>query len=210
MIDWLRSSYDWIVDNKEWLFSGAGVSIISFFLWYFFHPKTRGSNLDISDYQPQIIEDSNLYSDISYQEERGPNHDVDLCILKSSIHILFIDDDQKFKVVDILRKSGWVHTRRTSDLASLDDPQVELAQILFIDIHGVGRRLRFKDEGLGLASAILDKYPEKKVVIYSAQTQGERFHPALKKADECLPKNADPYEFQQATERLAKEIFNKL
>ena len=60
----------------------------------------------------------------------------------------------------------------------------------------------FNDEGLGLALAIKDKYPEKKVIIYSAETNGDRFHEALRKADSFLPKNADPYEFQRIVEEF--------
>jgi hypothetical protein len=77
------------------------------------------------------------------------------------------------------------------------------ADIFFVDIQGVGVRLGFKDEGLGLAGALKDKYPEKKLVIYSAEPRGERFHTAFRKADGALEKNADPYEFQQLVEEFA-------
>ena len=60
----------------------------------------------------------------------------------------------------------------------------------------------FHDEGLGLALAIKQKYPKKKVVIYSAETQGDRFHKALREADSFLAKNADPYEFQRLVEEF--------
>jgi DNA-binding NarL/FixJ family response regulator len=94
------------------------------------------------------------------------------------------------------------------DVGSLDEQTVQQAQIMFVDIQGVGKKLGFRDEGLGLARALKEKYSKKKVVIYSAQVNGERFHEALRKADDFLPKNADPYEFQQLTERLANEIQN--
>lgn len=60
----------------------------------------------------------------------------------------------------------------------------------------------FSDEGLGLALAIKKKYPSKKVIIYSAETNGDRFHEALRKADSFLAKNADPYEFQRIVEEF--------
>lgn len=198
----------WIIENKEWLFGGLGLAILSAlfafarWLWQKKVPSpATGSGVSITN--------NNV---INVGSSAGPGHnkkDTDANALKGTTHILFIDDDQKFKVVDILKKSGWVYTKRTSDIGSLDDPMVQQAHILFVDIQGVGRRLKFRDEGLGLASAIKDKYPAKKVVIYSAQTQGERFHDALRKADDFLAKNADPYEFQQLTERLAKEIRDK-
>lgn len=76
------------------------------------------------------------------------------------------------------------------------------ADIFFVDIQGVGLKLGFRDEGLGLALALKEKYPDKKLVIYSAEPRGERFHKALKKADETLEKNADPYQFQQLVENF--------
>jgi len=80
------------------------------------------------------------------------------------------------------------------------------ADILFIDIQGVGKAMKFADEGLGLASAIKNKFPKKKLIIYSAQTTGERFHEALKKADYSLPKNAEPYEFIRLVDDFAQTI----
>lgn len=47
-----------------------------------------------------------------------------------------------------------------------------------------------------------NKYPQKKVVIYSAETKGERFHDALRVADSFLAKDAEPYQFQQLVEEL--------
>ena len=102
----------------------------------------------------------------------------------------------------ILVKSGWVHTKLIKDCETLDDENIREAQILFIDVQGVGVALGFSDEGLGLALAIKKKYPEKKVIIYSAETKGDRFHEALRKADSFLPKNADPYEFQKIVEEF--------
>src|SRR5688572_20961001 len=72
---------------------------------------------------------------------------------KATLRILFIDDEH-FKVVEILRKAGWLNVKRVRDVASLDDPEVVASHIFFVDIQGVGSALKFKDEGLGLAEAI--------------------------------------------------------
>lgn len=85
------------------------------------------------------------------------------------------------------------------------------SDIFFVDIQGVGKKLDFQDEGLGLANALKNKYPNKKVVIYSAENRGDRFHEALKKADDSLPKNAEPFQFQQTIENLLhgqNKVFN--
>lgn len=120
---------------------------------------------------------------------------------KKTCRILFIDDNQ-FKVPEILKKSGWLNAKRVKDVSSLDDQEVTATDIFFVDIQGVGRALKFNDEGLGLALALKTKYPSKAVIIYSAENQGDRFHKALKSADATLSKNADPYEFQQLVEQF--------
>jgi len=122
--------------------------------------------------------------------------------VRQDVRILFIDDDKTFKVVKIIKNANWPCVSIKRDIKDLDAPEIRDVSIFFIDIQGVGKALEFSDEGLGLALAIKRKYPGKKVVIYSAQTTGERFHPALKEADALLPKNAEPYEFIALLERL--------
>ncbi|HPJ13407.1 MAG TPA: hypothetical protein PLV00_08475 [Caldisericia bacterium] len=129
--------------------------------------------------------------------------------IKGLCKILFIDD-KKFAVVDILQAAGWTKTKRIKDVRSIDESDVSEANIIFVDVQGVGKMLKFKDEGLGLTIALKEKYPSKKVVVYSAEDDGkiETFHKALSVADERLSKNADPYEFQSLVERFSKEAFS--
>jgi CheY-like chemotaxis protein len=115
---------------------------------------------------------------------------------KADFKVLFIDD-QVFKVVDILKQQGWQNTKRIKDVKTFDEIDVREANVFFVDIQGVGKQMQFKDEGLGLAIALKEKFSNKKVVIYSSENKGDRFHKALKIADDYLSKNADPYEFQQ-------------
>jgi len=136
-----------------------------------------------------------------------PERDVDE--IKGICKIVFIDD-KAFPVMDILKKAGWLNTRRLLDVTSLDQAEVKEAHILFVDIQGVGRKLKFKEEGLGLIVALKEKYPSKKVVAYSSEDHGQvqAFHAGINLADYRLSKNADPYEFQFLIERLAKEAFS--
>jgi hypothetical protein len=129
--------------------------------------------------------------------------------IKNICQILFIDD-KRFAVVDILQTAGWKNTKRIKDVRSIDDLEVLEANIVFVDVQGVGKSLKFKDEGLGLTIALKEKYPNKKIVVYSSEDEGkiETFHKALSMADERLSKNADPYEFQSLVERFSKEAFS--
>jgi hypothetical protein len=144
--------------------------------------------------------------DTSFSDVADYSENVSLEKRKMLTQILFVDDDTKFKVVSILKNAGWVNTKTVKDISNYDDPSVSSAEIIFVDIQGVGKQLQTRDEGLGLALHLKKKYPDKKIVIYSAETQGDRFHEALRKADGFLPKNAEPYEFQQLVEQFSSEI----
>jgi DNA-binding NarL/FixJ family response regulator len=129
--------------------------------------------------------------------------------IKSICKVLFIDD-RSFPVVDILKSSGWIKTSRIKDVDSLEQMEVKEAHILIVDIQGVGKKLKFSDEGLGLIIALKEKYPNKKVIVYSAEDQGkiQAFHPGIDAADKRLSKHADPYQFQVTVEGYAKEAFS--
>ncbi len=125
---------------------------------------------------------------------------------KKLINILFVDDDTKFKIIKILNVAGWVNTKIIKDVKNPDEDIVNNAHIIFVDINDVGVKMGFTDEGLGLAKYLKNKYPQKKVIIYSTDTSGNRFHPALREVDTFLPKNAEPYEFQEIIEQFSAEI----
>lgn len=127
--------------------------------------------------------------------------------LKQVTKIVFIDDN-KFEVTQILQNAGWINTERVEDVKSLDAAKISEAHIVFVDIRGVGKELKFKDEGLGLIKALRKKYPYKKLVVYSAERTGDRFHKGLSVADERLPKNAEPFQFQTIVDDFSREAFS--
>lgn len=129
--------------------------------------------------------------------------------MKTICKILFIDD-KSFPLIEILKNDGWKNTTRIKDVDSLEQVEVKEAHILVVDIQGVGKKLQFKDEGLGLIIALKEKYPHKKVIVYSAEDQGkiQAFHPGIDRADKRLSKNNEPYLFLVAVENFSKEIFS--
>ena len=187
---------NWVVANSNWLFSGIGVVTLGVVGKAIFSREgkthkvsTQDSNLvnnTVHVHNGDIV--NSATDDSGYKIE-------DTKFYQDRTRILFIDDDKQFNVVKILKKSGWIHTKLVKDITTLNQQELIDANILFVDIQGVGAEMSFADEGLGLSLAIKDQYPSKKVIIYSAQTKGERFHEAIQKADACLAKNADPYEF---------------
>lgn len=171
--------WEWIKENQ--ILSGTGataVTLLSGLLVYLFTKQSKST-------PPEVIS--------------APKKS------KAEYKILFVDDNH-FRVPDILKKSGWTNTKRVRDIASMDDPEVSTSDLFFVDIQGVGRALQFADEGLGLAMALKKKFPDKKLIIYSAENQGDRFHRSLRIADGVLSKNADPYEFQEIVEQFYKAL----
>ena len=92
-----------------------------------------------------------------------------------------------------LKQAGYVNVKKISVVKRIDSPEICNANIIFVDINGVGESLFPKEQGLGVAKAIKKRFKDKKVYLYSAQ------HHALNSdfnlLDGVLSKNADPYEF---------------
>ena len=183
---------EFLKQNTHWLFSGAGIAFISW-VGNRLYKKNKTSN--------SITINNNIKSTKADPEETYKDATEKL---KVTIRILFIDDQHtKFKMVSILKKAGWKNTKSIKDITDLDDFKAQEADIIFVDINGVGKTL-FEDEGLGLASALKKKYPQKKIVLYSAETKGNRFHKALREVDDCLSKDAEPYQFMNLIETLCR------
>ncbi|MHB2093345.1 hypothetical protein [Pantoea dispersa] len=195
----------------NWAFGGVGVTVVGFILnslrkKYF--PGTEDSenpprvhqdnqqNVTLSIYNGSPANDGKVETMVNTEADN-------LDIKKNNTKILFIDDEVRFKVVKILQRAGWIHTKLIKDAESIDQVEISEAKIIFVDIQGVGIELNFKEEGLGLASALKNKYPEKKIIIYSAEQEGDRFHRALREVDDFLQKDADPYQFQRIVEDFA-------
>ncbi|APY00400.1 response regulator transcription factor [Lacinutrix venerupis] len=195
MIEFLKNNY-------EWLFGGIGVTALFFIIDKFVQKKNSDSKKDNKNVNKNSITiHNNLTSQSSDEKQKNGNGNNES---KNNTRILFVDDEHtKFKMVSILKKAGWKNTKSTKDITDLDDYKAKEADIIFVDINGVGKTL-FEDQGLGLASALKKKYPEKKIVIYSSETKGDRFHRALREVDDCLSKDAEPYQFVNLIETLCQ------
>lgn len=190
---------EWLSKNVEWVFSGVGVAIVAGILAWF--RRNRSEQIDspsatINNTQSVTINAVPISAPPLMASAVKPKQ-------KAGISVLFVDDDVKFQVVNILKRNGWSNTKIIKDIVSLEQPEVASADIFFIDIQGVGMSLGFKDQGLGLVIALRKKYPTKKIVIYSAEN-ANAFHPAFGQANERISKDADPYEFMEAVERLSE------
>lgn len=100
------------------------------------------------------------------------------------------------------------HTKSVVDIKTIDTPNVKENDIYFVDINGVGKLLNLEYGGLDLALMLKQRFPQKKVVIYSANKTSYSFHEAWEKVDFKLEKNALPYQFQNLVEQYSLELHN--
>jgi hypothetical protein len=186
--------------HYAWIFSGIGVAVLTGIGSFIYDKRKKKPFKSINSIFHNVNVNLNQKN-----SENSHNNDTPLESLKLSTKILFIDDDIKFKIVTILKNAGWINTSIIKDIKSLDNSEVVNTNLFFVDVNGVGKFLGFKDEGLGLAKALKEKYPNKRVVIYSSDKTGDRFHEALRQADDFLSKDAEPYQFQKIVEDLVKK-----
>ena len=196
-----------ITNNYEWIFSGIGVLIIGYIITFFLPNKNKNPNIPLinapsTNTNTNSFVVNNIMGNSSGNDKSSAENTEDR--IKGKTKILFIDDNHtEYKMVSILKKSGWINTKSVKDVIDLDDPKVNEADIIFVDINGVGTTM-FQDQGLGLASALKKKYGSKNIILYSAEITGDRFHRALREVDGCLSKNAEPYQFINLIEEFAK------
>lgn len=199
----------------KWAFGGVGVSMVGGFIYFLQNPFNskldNGSKVKIQN-NPQINVNVNtnasagdaINESAKLIKPPGKKKFSSTEQAKNEARLLFIDDDTRFKLVKILKEAGWLNVEIRKD-ARVDDVPLKSADIVFVDIHGVGKKMAFENEGLGLANAIMDKYPLKYVVIYSSERNGNRFDETIRKADDHLYKHADVYTFEKCLENLLVE-----
>jgi len=156
-------------------------------------------NINTSDTQKENTSSEN-------RKNNSHARDANIESMKSKVKILFIDDDKTFNVVKILKSSGWKNTKSIIDIKSIDIPAIKDADIFFVDINGVGKILELPNEGLDIALMLKQKYPNRKVVIYSANKNNNIFHKAWDLCDFKLEKNALPYQFQSLVEQYSLDL----
>ncbi len=190
MLNCIQSVPNWVT----WVFSGIGIFVLTGIV-YLVRWLYNKKNINIQN-TPAKGENAPVKTNKLSMDE-----------LKLRTNILFIDDES-FKIVSILKKTeGWINTKSIKDIHSPSEPEIRWAHIIFVDVNGVGGNL-FNNQGLGVAQEIKKRYPEKRVVLYSAETKHDAFSEAWDVVDARLPKNADPIVFITKVESFAKSIFN--
>jgi hypothetical protein len=80
------------------------------------------------------------------------------------------------------------------------------ADLVFVDINNVGKKLTPITQGLGLAEEILNRYPKKTVVLYSSDIKQDMTHPVLSRVAGRLYKEDEPRNFIKYAEDLRRKL----
>ena len=197
----------------HWVFSGIGGVVLTWIITIFIKNKNstvlQNSNQSGTQTNNNGSNNTTQIVNIGAQSVESANSNessqkIDVNTLKGKTRILFIDD-QDFPVIKNLKKSGWIvdHLYNVDDI---DNALILNSNILFVDINGVAKDLSTED-GIGLVKALKKKYgDDKKVIIYSAESEGDRFNEAFRLCDDFLPKQTDYFEFSGLVEKYAREL----
>lgn len=181
---------DWILNNKDWFLSGIGVTILIFLMKFL--SKIFGTNKN--DVEDEKV--SNVINQTVNVTPLTPSTESSKALAKArskgAIHILFIDD-KKVSFIPTMKRAGYSSVKYLKDCDNIHCQQIIDADIIFVDVNGVGINLFSTEQGFGLAKAIKRQFPNKCVVLYSAEPQ--YFRKDYNILDSVLPKNSEPYEF---------------
>ena len=129
-----------------------------------------------------------------------------LAELKDKTRILFIDD-RETDLVTALQNEGW-RVKYMDDLDSYNNTDLIDSQIICCDINGVGIKLNVHGEGLGLVKAIKTKFPEKKIILYSAISSHDIFDDAIDLVDKKLFKDGQVHPYDAAITELSEKSYD--
>lgn len=182
-----------------------------------FKKKNQGNNKIKGDNNNQVIGDGNSttvahintlnnFVGVNSNSSDSVKKEFSAEDVKTRIRILFVDDKDDFQIIKMLRNNGY-QVEYLDDIVDFDAKAVKSADIIFLDINGIGVAMKFKNQGMGLCGALRDYYGStKRLILYSGETEGSIFDVDAKKADATLPKDSDLYQFTSYITQYGKEL----
>lgn len=130
---------------------------------------------------------------------------VSLEELQKLTRILFIDDTDQSDLIIYLKSEGW-DAHYIPDIEQITAVNVRNANLLFIDVMGIGSKLKLKD-GLDVIKLLKETYPEKKVIMYSTNEKQDYSHPGFEIADKRIVKRGSYDIFMTTIIEMSKKMF---
>lgn len=168
----------------------------------------NNSNNNIVNINPQDAASHPANTSVAYEENKKHFFKFTLEEIQKRINILIIDNDEEsLQNLKKTLKKNW-KVQSIKDLSNYESKKLKNSQIVCIDIHDVGQTLGYEN-GVQLLEGIAKKYPNKKLILYSAVSSFDNlFEKALTFADKSVSKNNQP-EFLAAVECSAKDLFTE-
>lgn len=126
--------------------------------------------------------------------------------VKSMANILIIDDEEPVELRTLLNKEGWKNYY-LNDLDALSNRKLVDCHVVCIDIMGVGKKLQ-ESSGIGLVKHIKERYPAKKIILYSSVSNHDIFEDSLDYVDKKIRKQTSLVPFILAIEEMAKNTLS--
>lgn len=130
--------------------------------------------------------------------------ETNLSTLKRNTDILVIDDDD-FTYLDALEHNEFRMTHRT-DIQSLTD--VAGYDMILCDIRGVGKYFQSGYEGAYLVKQLKEKYPNKIIIAYTAESYNPKYEDYLKYADAIVQKGTTLEDWDALLSQLIRDLAN--
>ena len=139
--------------------------------------------------KPDVLDDVITYTiDDLRKEKHNNNLKSNLKILnKSEVSVLIIDDNGYD--IEPLKQLGYRDVEISYDFEEMI--KLKKYNIIFCDINEVASKIYPTGQGAQLASKIKKEYPEKMVIIFSAQSQKLSFSKYYNSVDKVIDKLAD-------------------
>lgn len=122
---------------------------------------------------------------------------------KGSVKILIVDDND-FEYKNEMMNFDF-NLKTVDDIAQLDF--VSNYDIIICDIRGVGKKLGYKFEGVGLINDLKKKYPYKLYGVYTGNDVSLEMS-AMLDGVKILPKNLDKEDWKGILDQLVKEVLD--
>lgn len=113
----IKSCCEWLDKNKQWLFSGVGITIIAYFISFFKKKNdsnkknieiTKENNFSLNTGQFTINKTNNNYYNTIDKLEKNDNKYKNLILDENELKLHFFDDYNKYQIKNFINADPFV------------------------------------------------------------------------------------------------------
>lgn len=179
---------NWIVENKEWVFSGIGVVIVVSLLGI------------LKKFSTKFLKKGRRYESISDAAS------LPLKEVKKRVKIVVIDDEEESFPWKLLQESEynieWWPNVGHQELEQLENREFD---IIILDIQGIADEQLSPNDGLGILEHLKKVNPNQIVIAFSGHSYDLDKVPFWKMADDSLKKPVNIIKCKEVLDKLIEE-----